>query len=65
MSEAIDYYRVYSKGEHPKPKKLFHDGTFGKRQQARQWCRNHSRLQDLVIVWPDGTEEKYLPASLH
>lgn len=52
-------YRVYWKGEHPKPKRKFHDGEFDKRQQARQWCRNHSWLHGLTVVHPDGKEEPY------
>ena len=52
-------YRVYWKGEHPKPKRQFHDGEFEKRQQARQWCRNHSWKPGLTVVHPDGKEEPY------
>ena len=52
-------WRVYWKGEYPKPKKQFHDGEFEKRQQARQWCRNHPHHPGLTLVSPDGTEEPY------
>jgi hypothetical protein len=55
----LNMFKVYWRGGHPKPKRQFHDGTFEKRQQARQWCRNHSWLEGLTIVCPDNTEGKY------
>jgi hypothetical protein len=57
-----DGFRVYWTGEHPKPKRVFHPGTFTKRQQARQFCRNRSWWPGLTIVHPDGTHESYTPA---
>ncbi len=53
-------FKVYWRGEHPKPKRQFHSGEFDRRKQARNWCRNHSRLPGLVIVHPDGTEEPFV-----
>ncbi len=55
----MEEYRVYKKGEWPKPKKDFYRGTFSKRQKARQFCRKKSWHGELTIVHPDGTEEKY------
>lgn len=52
-------FRVYWKGHYPKKSKQYHKGYFRKRQNARQWCRNHAWLSGLVIVHPDGTEEPY------
>lgn len=55
-----DEFKVYWKGDYPKPKKVFFDGTFGNRQKARQWCRNHEvEHEGLTIVHPDGTEEAW------
>ena len=51
-------YRVYRQRQWPKPKKHFYQEQFGKRQQARQFCRHRSWEEDL-IVHPDGTEEAY------
>jgi hypothetical protein len=34
--------------------------SFEKRQEARQWCRNHQYQYDkLVIVHPDGKKEEF------
>lgn len=54
-------FRVYWREPSGKKKsrKVFHDGQFVKRQQARQWCRNHCQY-DAVIVHPDGMEEPFL-----
>lgn len=54
-----DDFRVYSRGEYPKPKKLFVKGEFLNRQKARNYCRNHPLLAGWHIVHPDGTEEPY------
>lgn len=54
-------YRVFWKGENPKPKKTYHPGRFIKRQQARQFCRNRSWLPELFIEHPDGHAEAYVP----
>ena len=52
-------FRVYWRGEYPKKKRVYYDGEFAKRQQARQWCRNHGVGKDgLTIVHPDGKEER-------
>jgi hypothetical protein len=52
---------------HPKPKKYkYTKERFEKRQQARQWCRNHffSATHDgMFIVHPDKTIEEYLPTD--
>lgn len=35
-------------------------GVFSKRQQARQWCRNHRfDFTNMIIVHPDGTRESF------
>lgn len=35
-------------------------GKFAKRQQARQWCRNHRfAFEGMTIVHPDGTQEAF------
>ena len=52
-------FRVYWKGEYPKPKRLFFDGEFDKRRKAVHWCRNHRWYEGMTIVHPDGTEEPY------
>lgn len=52
-------FKVYRKGQHPKPKKHFFKEVFEKRQQARVFCRNRSWEDGLTIVRPDGTEEKF------
>lgn len=54
-------FRVFWTGVYPKPKREFHRGEFEKRQQARQWCRNHRWLDGLTIEHPDGTLERYEP----
>jgi len=60
MEEPRPYFRVYQTGEWPKPKKHYFSCTFGKRQTARNFCRNQRGLTfGLTIVHPDGTEEKY------
>jgi hypothetical protein len=51
-------FKVYRKGEHPKPKRHYYPNSFAKRQQARQFCRNRS-WEELTIVHPDGTEEPF------
>jgi hypothetical protein len=56
-------YRVFWRGEYPRKKRQFHDGEFEKRQQARQFCRNHSWHRGLTIVHPDGREEPYETAN--
>lgn len=63
LAEAlVGQFKVYCKGEHPKPKKIW-KSNFAHRQQARQWCRNHQwecgGPENLVIVHPDGKEESY------
>jgi len=50
-------YRVFWKGEHPKPKRVFHQGTFTTRQKAIQWCRNHRHLEGLSIIDENGKVE--------
>lgn len=53
-------FKVSSKGEYPKPKRIIHKEIFNTRQQARQWCRNrYYLLKDLIIIHPNGIEEKY------
>ena len=53
-------FRVYWKGKHPKPERIFFSGEFDKRRKAVHWCRNHQfEHEDLTIVHPDGTEEPY------
>lgn len=54
-------FKVFWNGQHPKPKKQYHPGTFNKRQQARQWCRKRSWLPGLHIEHPGGVTEAYLP----
>lgn len=61
MSEST-YFKVYRKGEHPKPKKHYFRSCFTKRQQARNFCRNRSWEPGLTIVHPDGKEEAYVVA---
>jgi hypothetical protein len=53
-------FHVFWKGEYPEKKRKFHDGEFASRQQARQFCRNHTWLTGLTIVHPDGKEERWL-----
>jgi hypothetical protein len=52
-------FKVYRKGTHPKPKKHFYPNEFATRQGARNFCRNRSWEEGLVIVHPCGKEEKY------
>ncbi len=54
-----EHYRVYRRAEWPKPKRYFYPGTFEKRQQARQFCRNRVCDWPMFIVHPDGHEEEY------
>ena len=62
-------YRVYRTGEHPNPKKHFYFAFFGKRSQARSYCRNRCLeaggivLEGLTIVDPRGNEEPYAPSK--
>lgn len=56
-------FRVYWRGTYPGKKRQFAPGDFAKRQQARQFCRNHSWYAGLTIVHPDGTEEPFVPAA--
>ena len=55
-------FEVYYSGEYPKKKRQFHNGKFPNRQSARNWCRNHSHLDGLTIVNPNGLEERYAKA---
>ena len=52
-------YKVYRLGEYPKPKKHFYKEYFSTRRKAKNFCRNRSYEEGLVIVHPDGIEEKY------
>lgn len=52
-------YRVYRRGEHPKPKRFFYRETFTKRQAARVFCRNRRWEDGLTIVHPGGFEEPF------
>lgn len=61
--EGSGVFRVYVRGEHPKPKRIFQKAEFRRRQQARQFCRNRcwklGGPDCLVIVHPDGREEQF------
>lgn len=54
-------YRVKRRTEWPKKKYTLYKNLFSKRKEARNFCRNRSMawIEGLVIVHPDGTEEKY------
>jgi hypothetical protein len=53
-------FRVFWKGEYPKPKRVFFSGEFDKRRKAVHWCRNHQfGYKGMTILYPDGTEEPY------
>ena len=55
-----EVYKVYWRGSHPKPKKVYFDGKFASRKTARRWCHNHQyQHEGFVIVHPDGTEEQW------
>jgi hypothetical protein len=56
-------YKVFWKGSHPKPKKVFHDGQFASRQKARQWCKNHFWYDGLSIIDEQGKVEAFNPGS--
>ena len=61
-----DMFQVYWQGEWPNKKRIWYSGLFGKRQQARKWCRTRQYKYDgLVIVHPDGTEEPYTYGEWH
>lgn len=54
-------YRVKARGDWPKGKHRTLSNRFEKRQQARQFCRNHRHeYQDAIIIHPDGTEEPFV-----
>ncbi len=63
QADESGMFRVYVRGEHPKPKRIFQKGGFRRRQQARQFCRNRCwKLGGpgaMVIVHPDGAEEQF------
>lgn len=54
-------YKVYCKGEYPKPKKLLFPENFETRRSARNFCYKRSWIEGLVIVHPDSTEEVFNP----
>jgi hypothetical protein len=56
---ALGVYRVYRRGEYPRPARDFYRATFASRRSAKNFCRNRSHEHGLTIVHPDGREERY------
>jgi hypothetical protein len=53
------YWKEYVEPKRKRMRKVWHKGTFQKRQMARQWCKNNAGPLFLTIVSPDGVEELF------
>lgn len=53
-------FRLIEIRNYPRKTKRKLKNVFQKRQQARQFCRNHRwEYEELIILHPDGTQEPF------